>query len=163
MKKFFKDFGKFIRRGNVIDLAVGMIVGSAFNKIVSSLVNDIIMPAVGSLLKFNVSEAKLILVEAVLDSETSEIITPAVALSYGKFIQAIIDFLIIAFSVFVIVKLITVIRDKAEAKAKKAEEEAKKIAEEEARKAAEALPAKEPEPTTNELLGEIINILKEGK
>ena len=163
MKKFFKDFGKFIRRGNVIDLAVGMIVGSAFNKIVSSLVNDIIMPAVGSLLKFNVSEAKLILVEAVLDSETAEIITPAVALSYGKFIQAIIDFLIIAFSVFVIVKLITVVRDKAEAKAKKAEEEAKKIAEEEARKAAEALPAKEPEPTTNELLGEIINILKEGK
>ena len=162
MKKFFKDFGKFIRRGNVIDLAVGMIVGSAFNKIVSSLVNDIIMPAVGSLLKFNVSEAKLILVEAVLDPETAEI-TPAVALSYGKFIQAIIDFLIIAFSVFVIVKLITVIRDKAEAKAKKAEEEAKKIAEEEARKAAEALPAKEPEPTTNELLGEIINILKEGK
>lgn len=155
MKKFFKDFGKFIRRGNVIDLAVGMIVGSAFNKIVSSLVNDIIMPAVGSLLKFNVSEAKLILVEAVLDPETAEIITPAVALSYGKFIQAIIDFLIIAFSVFVIVKLITVIRDKAEAKAKKAEEEA--------RKAAEALPAKEPEPTTNELLGEIINILKEGK
>ena len=140
-----------------------MIVGSAFNKIVSSLVNDVIMPAVGSLLKFNVSEAKLILVEAVLDPETAEIITPAVALSYGKFIQAIIDFLIIAFSVFVIVKLITVIREKAESRAKKAEEEAKKIAEEEARKAAEALPAKEPEPTTNELLGEIINILRENK
>lgn len=163
MKKFFSDFGKFIRRGNVIDLAVGMIVGTAFNKIVSSLVNDVIMPAVGSLLKFNVSEAKFILVEAVLDSETQEILTPAVALSYGKFIQTIIDFLIIAFSVFVIVKVITVIREKAESRAKKAEEEAKKIAEEEAKKAAEALPAKEPEPTTNELLGEIINILRENK
>ena len=163
MKKFFSDFGKFIRRGNVVDLAVGMIVGTAFNKIVSSLVNDVIMPAVGSLLKFNVSEAKFILVEAVLDSETQEILTPAVALSYGKFIQTIIDFLIIAFSVFVIVKVITVIREKAESRAKKAEEEAKKIAEEEARKAAEALPAKEPEPTTNELLGEIINILRENK
>ena len=163
MKKFFSDFGKFIRRGNVVDLAVGMIVGTAFNKIVSSLVNDVIMPAVGSLLKFNVSEAKFILVEAVLDSETQEILTPAVTLNYGKFIQSIIDFLIIAFSVFVIVKVISVIRNKAEAKAKKAEEEAKKLAEEEAKKAAAAEPVKEPEPTTNELLGEIINILKEGK
>lgn len=171
MKKFFKDFGAFIRRGNVLDLAVGMIVGTAFNKIVSSLVNDVIMPAVGSILKVNVSEAKFILVEAVLDAEGA-ILTPAVTLNYGKFIQTIIDFLIIAFSVFVVVRVIGGLRRRAEEiKAKKeaeeaaakAAEEAKKAAEEEAKKASEPVVEVIPEPTTNELLKEIIELLKQEK
>ncbi len=164
MKKFFKDFGAFIHRGSVLDLAVGMIVGTAFNKIVSSMVNDIIMPAVGSILKVNVTEAKLVLVKAVLDSE-GNIVTPAVTLNYGNFIQTIIDFLIIAFSVFVMIRTINKVRSKAEEiKAKKeAEEKAKKEAEEKAKEEAE-IKAKEEEvkaPTTNELLTEIITLLKE--
>lgn len=160
MKKFFKDFGAFIHRGNVIDLAVGMIVGTAFNKIVSSLVNDVIMPAVGSILKVNVTEAKLVLVKAVLDSE-GNITTPAVTLNYGNFIQSIIDFLIIAFSVFIMVKTVSKLRDKAE------ELKAKKEAEEKAKEEAEKAKVEEekveevPAPTTQELLGEIINLLKE--
>ena len=143
MKKFFKDFGAFIHRGSVLDLAVGMIVGTAFNKIVSSMVNDIIMPAVGSILKVNVTEAKLVLVKAVLDSE-GNIVTPAVTLNYGNFIQTIIDFLIIAFSVFVMIRTINKVRSKAK-------EEAEVKAKEEEVKA----------PTTNELLTEIIALLKE--
>lgn len=152
MKKFFKDFGAFIHRGNVIDLAVGMIVGTAFNKIVSSLVNDVIMPAVGSILKVNVTEAKLVLVKAVLDSE-GNITTPAVTLNYGNFIQSIIDFLIIAFSVFIMVKTVSKLRDKAEELKAKKEAEKAKVEEEKV----EEIPA----PTTQELLGEIINLLKE--
>ncbi len=160
MKGFFKEFGAFIRRGNVIDLAVGMIIGTAFNKIVSSLVNDIIMPAVGSLLNVNITDAKVTLVQEVLDSE-GEIVTPAVTLNYGQFIQTIIDFLIIAFSVFVIVKVITGLRNRAEAAKKKKEEEAAAL--EAAEAPQEPVEEVAPAPTTNELLSEIVELLKKDK
>lgn len=105
-----KEFKAFALKGNVIDLAVAVIIGGAFGKIVSSLVNDIIMPAIGALLG-GISFADL-----------KYIITPAsgdiaeVAILYGSFIQSIIDFLIIAFSIFLVIKLI--------ASRKKKEEEA---------------------------------------
>ncbi len=103
--KFFKEFGEFIKKGNVLDLAIGMIIGTAFNKIVSSLVNDIIMPVIGVICKVNVTELKATLVPAVLDEE-GEIVKAAVTLNYGNFIQTIIDFLIIALSIFVALKVI---------------------------------------------------------
>ena len=112
MKKIFKEFGDFIKRGNVLDLAVGMIVGTAFNAIVKSLVNDIIMPVIGVILKVNVSDAKAILVPALVETVNGveTIITPAVTINYGSFIQAIIDFLIISFSVFIAIKTIVSVR-----------------------------------------------------
>ncbi|MDD4584984.1 MAG: large conductance mechanosensitive channel protein MscL [Bacilli bacterium] len=108
----FKEFGDFIKRGNVLDLAVGMIVGTAFNAIVKSLVNDIIMPVIGVILKVNVSDAKAILVPALVETVNGveTIITPAVTINYGSFIQAIIDFLIISFSVFIAIKTIVSVR-----------------------------------------------------
>jgi len=112
VKKIFKEFGDFIKRGNVLDLAVGMIVGTAFNAIVKSLVNDIIMPVIGVILKVNVSDAKAILVPALVETVNGveTIITPAVTINYGSFIQAIIDFLIISFSVFIAIKTIVSVR-----------------------------------------------------
>ena len=91
MRKFFQDFKKFITKGNVVDMAVAVIIGAAFNKIVSSLVADIITPLISLLLgKVDFTELNLILREA---TET----TPALTLNYGLFIQYIIDFFIIAF------------------------------------------------------------------
>lgn len=92
-KKFFADFKKFISRGNIIDMAVGVIIGSAFGKIVSSLVNDVIMPLICSI--FNSKDV------AELCFNVNK--TP---IYYGKFIQAIIDFLIIAFFVFLMIKML---------------------------------------------------------
>lgn len=153
MKKFFQDFKAFINKGNVLDMAVGVVVGGAFGKITTSLVNDIIMPLIGKLIGgFDVSEWKWVLTEAVEATETTEAVAE-VAVRYGNFIQLILDFLIIAFSVFVVIRIISKAREKAEAKKK---------AEEEAAKAVEA--AKEPEPTKEELLlTEIRDLLKEKK
>ena len=89
-----KEFKKFAMRGNVVDLAVGVIIGGAFGKIVTSLVNDVIMPLLGLLLGgINFAEDKLLLREA---SGTTE----ALYLNYGQFVQSVIDFLIISFSIF---------------------------------------------------------------
>ena len=105
MKKFFAEFKAFIKKGNVVDLAVALVIGTVFNKIVSSLVNDIIMPLV-SLLGGgkDVTDWKWVIQKAVYDTE-GNIVTAETALKYGVFIQAIIDFLIIALTVFIIVKL----------------------------------------------------------
>ena len=93
-----KEFKDFISRGNVVDLAVGVIIGAAFGKIVSSLVTDIIMPPVGMLLAgVNFEDLKYVLKEAVGK-------TPAVSINYGMFINAVIDFLIVAFCIFMVVK-----------------------------------------------------------
>lgn len=122
MKKFFGEFKKFITRGNVVDMAVGVIVGGAFGNIVTSLVNDIIMPPIGLLLgKVNFEDLKIVLKEAVMEGE--EILEKAITINYGKFIQLILNFLIVAFCVFIVVKLVNQMREKAEAK-KKAEEAA---------------------------------------
>ena len=111
MRKFFSDFKKFITKGNVVDMAVAVIIGAAFNKIVSSLVADVITPLI-SLATGNVSftELKWILREGVAATETTAEI-PALTLKYGQFIQYIIDFLIIGLTVFVMVKVFTKLKD----------------------------------------------------
>lgn len=111
MRKFFKEFTDFIKRGNVLDLAVGIIIGGAFNTIVKSLVNDILMPVIGLIGGKNVSEANIVLVPATLSSE-GEVLENAVTLNYGAFIQTIIDFLIIAFTIFVIIKVVNGLQKK---------------------------------------------------
>lgn len=99
MKKTFDEFKKFAMRGNVIDMAVGVIIGGAFGKIVSSLVGDVIMPAIGLLVGgVNFSDLKWVIKQAVV--KDGEVVTPEVALNYGNFIQVTFDFLIIALAVF---------------------------------------------------------------
>ena len=153
MKKFFKEFKDFIQRGNVLDLAVGIIIGTAFNKIVSSLVNDIIMPLVGLVGGKNIQEAKLELVPALMDGDV--VIKNAVTLNYGNFIQFVIDFLIIALTVFVIVKVVKGMQKRAENTKerllKKGTTEEEVIEEE----------VVEDKPTTEDLLTEIRDLLKE--
>ena len=117
-KGFFGEFREFIARGNVVDMAVGIIVGSAFTKIVNSLVNDVINPFVGWLIG-NKNFADLAY-ELVPDNPDTEAIE-TVAIKYGQFIQNIVDFLLVAFVVFCLVKGMNSIRAKAEALAKKEE------------------------------------------
>lgn len=112
MKKFFEDFINFIKKGNVLDLAVGLIIGTAFNAIVKSLVNDMLMPIIGLIGGVNVADAAVELVPAVV--ENGEIVTPAVMLKYGAFIQSIIDFLLVALTIFVVVKVLSGIRNRME-------------------------------------------------
>ncbi len=109
---FVKEFKEFATKGNVIDLAVGIIIGSAFGKIISSLVADIIMPPIGLIVggvKF--TELKLWLKEAVVD-DTGNVVKDAITLNVGNFILAAFDFLIIAGAIFLIVKVINRLKRK---------------------------------------------------
>lgn len=100
---FIKEFKEFAMRGSVVDMAVGIVIGGAFGKIVSSLVSDLIMPAVGVLVGgVNFTDLKIVMSDAVI--EAGEVVTPAVTLNYGVFIQEIFDFLIIAFAIFLMIK-----------------------------------------------------------
>ena len=109
MKNFINEFKKFAMRGNVIDMAVGIIIGAAFGKIVDSLVKDIIMPPIGVVLgKVDFSELKLML-------------TNEVSINYGNFINNVISFLIVAFAVFVLIKAINTLQEKMLADEKKEE------------------------------------------
>lgn len=158
-QKTLREFKEFIFRGNVFDLAVGVIVGGAFGKITTSLVNDIIMPLVGVLLAgVDLKQLKLVIREAVLSAE-GVVEVAEVAVTYGNFLQTILDFLIIAASVFVFVKISKHIREKAEKR--KAEEAAAKAAAEAAAKAKE--PPAPPKPTELDMLTEIRDLLKEKK
>lgn len=153
MSKFLQDFKAFAMKGNVIDMAVGVIIGGAFGKIVTSLVNDIIMPPIGLLVGgMDFKELKWEMKEAVLNAEGA-VETAAVTLNYGNFIQQTIDFLIIAMSIFVVIRVIT----------RLSEMHLKK--EEEIKAAAPApAPAPAPEPSAEEkLLTEIRDLLKEKK
>ena len=144
MGKFLDEFKTFAMRGNVVDLSVGVVIGGAFGKITTSVVNDIIMPAV-SMLTGGVSftDWKLVLKEAVLNADGTEA-AAEVAIRYGNLISTIMDFVIIAFAVFCMVKFINSLH-------KKKEEEP-------------APPPADPEPTAEEkLLTEIRDLLKEGK
>ena len=109
MKDVVTDFKKFINKGNVIDLAAGIIIGTAFTAIVNSLVNDIVMPLISRLINFDLTTAKVILRDEVLDEE-GEIITKAITLNYGAFIQNVINFFIIAIAIYVAVKTIKFIK-----------------------------------------------------
>lgn len=103
-----QEFKAFAVRGNVIDMAVGVVVGAAFGKIVSSIVADVIMPPIGVLLGgVNFTDLAITIKEAAVGA-------PAVVIAYGKFIQTIIDFTIIAFAIFMVVRLINSLKKKAE-------------------------------------------------
>ncbi|HPS35645.1 MAG TPA: large-conductance mechanosensitive channel protein MscL [Oscillospiraceae bacterium] len=111
MKKLLGEFREFAIKGNMLDLAIGVVIGAAFGKIVSSLVADIIMPPLGLLLGgMDFSKMSITLAKAVGE-------TPAVTLNYGMFIQAILDFLIIALCLFFVVKGVNKMRKKHEQKA----------------------------------------------
>lgn len=108
-----KEFKEFAMRGNVLDMAVGIVIGGAFGKIVSSFVEDILMPPIGVLLGgVNFSDLKIVFKQAVMDGEN--VVTPEVALRYGNFIQVIFDFLIIAFAIFMLLKAVNKFNKKKE-------------------------------------------------
>lgn len=163
MKKFFKEFKEFITRGNVLDMAVGIIIGSAFTAIITALVSNILTPLINWIPGSDGTGAlQVILREAVLDAE-GEVITEALIIDFGAVISAIITFLITAFVLFIIVKSINSAharreKIKAQLAAKKAEEE--KAAQ--AATAEEAAPAAEAAPvvTAETLLAEIRDLLK---
>ncbi len=142
---FLKEFKEFAMRGNVIDMAVGVVIGAAFGKIVSSLVNDIIMPVVGVATGgLNFTDYKLVLQQAVIDGKSGDIITPEVSMNWGSWVQTVVDFLIVAFCIFVAVKAINKLKREKAAKEP-------------------AAPAV-PEPTKEEvLLTEIRDLLKDRK
>ena len=132
----FKEFKEFISRGNVLDMAIGVIIGVAFGNIISSLVNDIFMPVLGKITSgVNFSTLKYVLSPAEFGA-SGEVIVEEAAILYGLFIQNIIDFLLIAISIFVFIKLVSKIRHPEE----EVEEEAA--------------------PTQEELLTEIRDLLK---
>lgn len=112
----WQEFKTFAMRGNVMDLAVGIIIGGAFGQIVNSLVNQIIMPPIGFLLgKVDFSQLKLILVKPAMDA-AGAIITKEVAISYGAFINTIINFVIVAAAVFALIKVMNMAKKKEQAK-----------------------------------------------
>jgi large conductance mechanosensitive channel len=111
--KIVQEFKAFAMRGNMIDLAVGIIVGAAFGKIVASLVSDLIMPPIGLLLGgINFTDIQVIMKDAVTDPATGKVLKAAVTLKIGNFIQTLVDFAIIAFSIFMIVKGVTAMSKK---------------------------------------------------
>jgi large conductance mechanosensitive channel len=138
---FIKEFKDFAVRGNVIDLAVGIIIGGAFGKIVSSAVGDILMPPLGMLMgKIDFKDKKIVLQDAVtsIEAGVSKIVTPEVAITYGSFIQNVIDFTLVAFAVFLLIKGINTLKK---------------------REAAAPPPAPPAPSPTEKLLGEIRDLL----
>ena len=114
--KLLSEFKEFAMRGNVVDLAVGIIIGAAFTGIVTSLVNDVVMPPLGYLIGgVDFTDKVLVLKEATVQGD--KIVKPAVVLSYGKFINAVINFMIVAFAIFMIVKAMNAARRNPEPKA----------------------------------------------
>lgn len=162
-KGFWKEFKEFIARGNVLDMAVGIIIGGAFTAIITAVVNNILTPLLQMIPGTDgMGALQVVLREAVLD-EAGEVITSAVILDFGIVISAIITFLLTALILFLIVRTVNRVRARAEeAKAKREAEEAAAKATEEAAKAA-AEPAPAPAPTTEELLAEIRDLLKAQK
>lgn len=107
-----KEFKEFATKGNVVDLAVGVIIGSAFGKIVTSFVADIIMPPIGLLIGgINFTEIKFTMKDAVIDA-TGKVTKQAISINFGNFIQVVFDFLIIAFAIFMLIKAINRINRK---------------------------------------------------
>ena len=145
-KGLIAEFKEFIMRGNVIDMAVGVIIATAFGAITNSLVNDVVMPLIGMLIGgVDLSKLDIVLKEAVMDGET--VVSEAVVVGIGTFLTTIIDFILVALVVFLVVKAI----NKA-SNLRKKEEEEEEAAEE------------EPEPSKEELLlTEIRDLLKDQK
>ena len=143
MKKFFAEFKTFAMRGNVMDMAIGVVIGAAFGKITTSIVNDIIMPLIGLVIGgIDLTQWNILLKPEILD-EAGNVAQAAVTLGIGNLLAVILDFIIVAFAMFLLVKAMNKL-----ASLKKKEE---------------AAPAeeKEPKPTSEELLAEIRDLLKE--
>ena len=141
MKKFFAEFKEFAMRGNVMDMAVGVIIGTAFGKITTSLVNDVFMPLIGLLIGgVDLGQLNIVLKPEVLD-EAGQVVTEAVTLGLGTFLSTVIDFVLVAFVIFLMVKTINRFHRKKEAEAPAEEEPA--------------------DPTAEELLTEIRDLLKD--
>lgn len=141
MKKFMHEFKEFAMRGNVLDMAVGVILGGAFGKITTSLVNDVFMPLIGTLIGgVDLGKLNIVLKDAVMNGE--EVVAPAVTLGIGTFLTTVIDFILVAFVIFLMIKTINRFH-------KKEEEDPK--------------PEEPKDPTTEELLTEIRDLLKEQK
>ena len=154
MKKFFSDFKAFALKGNIIDMAVGVVIGGEFGKIVSSLVADIISPLISLATgKVTLADLKWVINPAVTDA-AGNITQAETALTYGNFLQSIIDFLIIAFSIFVVIRLMMKAQEKMESLIKKEKEEKEEEKKEEA-------PAEEKEEETElAILKEIRDLMK---
>ena len=136
MSAFWSDFKKFISKGNILDMSVGVVVGGAFGKITTSLVNDVFMPLIGMLIGgVDLGKLNIVLKPA---TDTAE----AVTLGIGTFLTTIIDFVLVAFVIFLMIKTINRFRRKKEE---------------------EPEPEKPKDPTTEELLAEIRDLLKEQK
>ena len=158
-KGFFAEFREFIAKGNVLDMAIGVVIGAAFKAIVTSLVDNIINPLIGLAINTSsLADAKAILKPAVIEKvdEVETVVKEAVTLNYGLFLKSIIDFLIVAFCLFCTLKVVMSIKSKAESLKKKEEEEEEKKEE-----------PKPAEPTPDEVtastLKEILAVLKENK
>ena len=109
--KIVKEFQEFAAKGNAFDLAVGVVVGAAFSKIITSLVNDIVMPPLGLLLSGrDFIRLQVVLKPARIDQATQQVLEPAVAIRYGCFINTVLDFLIVAVALFATIKLINAAR-----------------------------------------------------
>ena len=143
MKKFFNEFKEFAMRGNVMDMAIGVIIATAFGKITTSLVNDVFMPLIGLLIGgIDLGQLNIVLKPEILD-EAGNVTQAAVTLGIGNLLAVILDFIIVAFAMFLLVKGMNKL-----ASLKKKEEEA-------------PAPEEPPKPTSEELLTEIRDLLKE--
>ena len=142
MKKFFAEFKEFAMKGNVVDMAIGVVIGGAFGKITTSLVNDVIMPLISRITGgVDFSAWKWVLKAAEVD-ETGAETAAEIAVNFGSFIAVVLDFLIIALVLFMVVKAINKLRTIGKKPEEPAEEE-------------------EPAPTSEELLTEIRDLLKD--
>ena len=149
MKKMAKEFKDFIMRGNVLDMAVGVIIATAFGAITTTLVQKVLMPLIGCIFG-GVDLDKLNITLKAAVTEGGEVVKEAVVMEIGTFITAIINFIIVALIVFLIVKAFNKARAAAEARKKKEEEE-------------EAAPEEPAGPTSEELLQQILEELRKGK
>ena len=143
MKKFIEEFKKFIMRGNVMDMAVGVVIATSFGKITTSLVNDLLMPFVGWICGSRDMTALNLIVRPAVTDEAGEVVKEAITLGFGTFLGTVIDFILVAFVIFLLLKAF----NRAHELAKK--KEAEKPAEPEVKA-----------PTTEELLTDILSELK---
>ncbi|MCI7742470.1 MAG: large conductance mechanosensitive channel protein MscL [Clostridiales bacterium] len=144
MKKIINEFKAFILRGNVLDMAIGVVIAGAFGKITTSLVNDLLLPLVSWICGSRDMTALNMIVRPAEYNEAGEVVREAITLGFGSFVGTVIDFLLIAVVIFAIVKASNKVHDLTHKKEEKAE----------------AAPEEPPKPTTEELLSEILEELK---
>lgn len=153
-KSFFTQFKEFITKGNVLDMAVGVIIGNSFKAIVTALTDKVIMPVVTYFVgDSSVTDFKTVLKPAVIDEATGEITTAEAAIYWGEFLQTVIDFLIVALVLFVIIKSAMTFHDKREALMKKLKKEEEEKVEE--------APAAPAEPTIEEKNAEVLKEIRD--